>query len=179
MPRRLACLLLDANVIIETFRLGLWPLLVGRCDVYVPRTVLEESLYYIGDDGRHYAIDLLPDITAGRVSLVDASLTDIQRFLEQFDQGYLEGLDPGETEALTFLFAQESITWLICSADAIVFRILGNAVRSEQGISLEEVFTSIGLGRHLKYPFNELFKRKYTQQGFEEGLRNQGFRRRS
>ncbi|MFB3904929.1 MAG: hypothetical protein ACE15E_15870 [Acidobacteriota bacterium] len=178
MPERFACLLLDANVVIETFRMGLWASLVERCELYVPRTVLDEAQYFLDDDQRRCGIDLDPDISSGKVFVVDANLADIHTFIAQFDAGYVEGLDAGETEALTFLFGQESTDWHICSADAIVFRILGNATRTEQGISLEELLSSIGLGRHLKYPFNQVFRRKYSQQGFEEGLQGLGFRRR-
>jgi len=35
MAKRLAFLLIDANIIIEAFRLGVWEALVKNCDIYL------------------------------------------------------------------------------------------------------------------------------------------------
>ena len=60
----------------------------------------------------------------------------------------------------------ETSTWLISSADAIVYRVLGGLRRRHQGISLEEVLDEIGLQRPLAYQYTEKFRDKWTHRGF-------------
>ena len=81
----------------------------------------------------------------------------------------MEKLDDGETESLAQLINSKE-QYLICSADKIVFRILGNLNRSEQGISLEEILQRVGLGVALPRPFTKSYQKEYTGKGFTEGL---------
>jgi len=53
-------------------------------------------------------------------------------FCSKFDPTYMESLDPGEAESLAHLGASKE-TCMICSADKIVYRVLGNLDRSESG----------------------------------------------
>jgi hypothetical protein len=59
----------------------------------------------------------------------------------------------------------------------IVFRVLGNIDRSEQGLSLEEILGSAGLGRKLPSQFKRAFRTQYTAKGVEERLQGRGARR--
>ena len=53
-------LLLDANVIIKLFELGLWDRVVERCEVLVSKIVKEEEAdFYVRDDSR-WPINLSP-----------------------------------------------------------------------------------------------------------------------
>jgi hypothetical protein len=45
VTKRLSFLLLDANIIIELWRLGLWCRLVELCDIHVGKTVVGEADY--------------------------------------------------------------------------------------------------------------------------------------
>jgi len=65
----------------------------------------------------------------------------------------------------------------ICSADKIVYRVLGNMHRAEQGVSLDEVLNQIGLGRKLGREFSREYREQWTQRGFEEGLGDMGLHR--
>ena len=65
---------------------------------------------------------------------------------------------------------------LICSADKIVFRVLGNLKRSDQGISLEEVLQSVGLGIDLPWQFTKRFREEWARKGFGEGLGGIGYK---
>jgi hypothetical protein len=88
---------------------------------------------------------------------------------------YFEKLDPGETESLAYLLRQSDECW-ICSADKIVYRVLGNLGRSEQGVSLEEVLNEVGLGRKLSGGFTRAYREEWTRKGFQEGLGGIGAR---
>lgn len=46
--KKFRLLLLDADVVIELFRLGLWDGIVERCDVHLARIVVEdEAQFYL------------------------------------------------------------------------------------------------------------------------------------
>ena len=64
MTKRLSFLLLDANIIIELWRLGLWNKLVELCDIHVGKTVVGEADFFVDASGNHVAIDLSADIAS-------------------------------------------------------------------------------------------------------------------
>jgi len=70
----------------------------------------------------------------------------------------------GEDETLAFLL-NSAETWKVCAADKAVFRVLGFLDMAEQGVSLEEVLSDIGLGRALDWKFSKRFREKYTKLG--------------
>jgi hypothetical protein len=170
---KLRFLLLDANIVIKLFELGLWNAAVDKCDFLIARTVLEcEAEFYFDDEGQH-AIDLGEDVRAGRVSMVDVPPNELANFLRRFGPLYLERLDPGEAESLAYL-ADRREQCLICSSDAIVFRVLAQLDRPEQGLSLEELLQKIGLGRSIERQFTKAFRMHWTRRGLEEKLRGLG-----
>lgn len=170
--KKFKLLLLDANVVIELWRLSLWEKVVDQCDVHLARTVVGEARFFEDDDGRH-EIDLTADEAARRITVFELHPSEIRDFLSKFDPLYIQRLDPGEAESLGFLFRQ-SDECHICSADAIVFRVLGNFNRSGQGVSLEEILEKIGLGRKLRKQFTRSFRESSTQKGFSDGLGDLG-----
>ena len=95
--------------------------------------------------------------------------SELSKFRSLFDPSYLDKLDDGETESPTFLM-NSSEEFVICSADKIVYRILGNLKRREQGISLEEVLQQIGLGIALPRQFRKEFRLECSTEGFQDGL---------
>jgi len=105
----------------------------------------------------------------------DIRPSELSAFRALFDPSYLEKLDDGETESLSFLINSPE-RFLISSADKIVFRILGNLKRSEQGISLEEILQGVGLGINLPRQFTKLYREEWTQKGFAEGLGGFGYK---
>jgi hypothetical protein len=107
------------------------------------------------------------------ITVFDVPLAAVESFRCGFDASYLEKLDDGEAESLAHLFkGGEERT--ICSADAIVFRVLGNMDRSEQGLSLEEVLQRSGLARQVAWPYTKKFREQWTRRGVEERLYGRG-----
>jgi hypothetical protein len=159
--------LLDANVVIELHRLGLWNAVLERCEVILARTVIDESQFYAGEE-EDVAIDWGPDLP--KIVVVDLEASEIKRFRDRFSPLFLEKLDAGETESLAFLTSTDE-PGFICSSDAIVFRVLGALRMGEQGISMEEVLQQIGLSRQVLRQFSKSFRDLYTRRGFEDGFR--------
>ena len=176
--KKFRLLLLDANVVIEIARQGLWEQMVAKCDIHLAQTVLDESQFYADDQGNRHYIDLTSYVSAKSITLFDLKPSQMQAFCGHFDSVYLEKLDPGEAESLAYLFTQ-SDECKICSADKIVFRVLGSLNRPDQGVSLDEILGQIGLGRRLEREFTKAYKEEWTQKGFQEGLTGLGIHRHS
>jgi hypothetical protein len=168
-----SCLLLDANVVIHLFKCGAWEPLVARTKLQLARTVIGEARFYFDDGGTRVEIDLDSYVKSGAVEVVDVALAELRTFLALFDPSYAEKLDAGEAESLAYLLAAPPET-RICSADAIVFRVLGNLDRGEQGASLEEVLTEVGLARKLPSQFCRKFRLDYNARGVTERLQGTG-----
>lgn len=172
--KRLSFLLLDANVVIYLFELGIWDRLVAECDIHLSRTVIQETQFFMRDGLRH-DIDLSPFEADGRIRVFEVAINDLLAFRQNFDPSYLERLDPGETEALIFAL-NAKVDCLLCSADQIVFRVLGAMDRSELGVSLEEVLQKIGMTRPLKRQFKKAFREAVSGEGFRDSLHGRGTR---
>jgi hypothetical protein len=167
--KKFRLLLLDANVVIEISRHGLWDQVVAKCDIHVAHTVLDEAQFCLDDRGNRSDIDLTPYISSNHITVFDLTPSQISGFRARFGPVFLEKLDPGETESLAYLLDQSS-ECLICSADKIVYRVLGCLGRPDQGVSLEEVLRQIGLSRELAREFTRGYKDEWTKKGFREGL---------
>jgi hypothetical protein len=181
MPKlKFSLLILDAGVVITLHQLGLWQQVVDRCDIHVSRVVAEvESLFHIdansepGDYGQD--IDLGPDIAAGRITRFEVPIDQIRRFRDLFDDSYASGIHDGEAESLAYLFSQPG-DWLISSGDAIVFKVLGNAGRSEDGISLEEILQRLGLSKPVDWQYTKAFRLKFDKVGSTDQIQGRGLK---
>lgn len=169
-------LVLDTNVIIFLLARGIWDKLVEACDVYLAKTIVDETQFYDDENGTRHYVDLSCE---KRVYVFDVPMAEVSSFLQQFEPIYADQLDPGELEALAFLFSS-SETYMICSGDAIVYRTLGRLNRPDQGISLEELLPQIGLSQsNLPYPQTQKFRKYYSQEGFKDSLSGIGLRKKT
>lgn len=174
---RFKLLLLDANIIVELFKQGIWSEVISRCDVHVSETVVGESRFYDNHNEETVEINLQPDRDDERITVHDVSTSSLIRLRSRLGKAMLEKMDAGEAELLCVLDdAPLGEDYIICSADAIVYRYLGASQRSSQGVSLEVILKQIGLGRALDFRFTRVFQEQYCQKGYEEGFTGQAFR---
>jgi hypothetical protein len=172
--KKFKLLLLDANVVIELFRQGLWDSVVERCEIHLSRTVAEcEALFWEDAHEQQHRINITPYAESGEVQIFDIPLSDLRSFRERFGPTYFDKLDPGETESLAYLDRHKNLA-KVSSADKIVYRVLGNLRLTDNGISLEEILDRIGLSRSLPHQFGKAYRKKWSQRGFEEGMRGLG-----
>ena len=173
---KLNLLILDANVIIYLHDIGIWDSFIKTCDIHLPDTVVEEAAFFDDrDETRHY-IDLSDDISKARINTFTVPLSELVEFQNQFDTLYFDQLDPGELEALAYLCKSPN-ELLISSGDAIVYRVLGRLNKGNQGISLEEILTKVGLKQsHLPRQFTKLFRESLTHQGFQDLMAGRGLK---
>jgi hypothetical protein len=173
--KKFRLLLLDANIVIEISRHGLWDQVTERCEIHLAQTVIDEAQFFDDDAGDRIYIDLRKWVESGDIVIFDRTPSQLSGFQGQFDASYLEKLDPGETESLSYLLDQGT-ECLLCSADKIVYRVLGALGRPDQGISLDELLAKIGLSRKLTHEFTRNYREEWTKKGFQEGLQGQGLK---
>ena len=167
-------LLVDANIVIYLFEIGLWEEVLAQCDVHLSETILREALFYTNDDGDQLATNI-ESYRARMTVHPDVQVSEMQRFLGSLGGSLLERMDAGEAEILCIL-SRSLEPYTICSADAAVFRYLGAARQSAQGVSLEEVLTGIGRARQVSPQYRKRFKDEYCRRGFEEGWTQNTYR---
>ena len=166
-------ILLDANVVIRLFELGIWERIAARHHVLLARTVLDESQFYEDAHGRQY-IDWDRWSAAGTFEVRQAPPSEVAAYCRRFGPGYMEKLDAGEAESLVLMRDEPSAR--ICSADKIVWRVLGNTGQSERGASLEELLAESGLTKPLPDRFSRRFRERWTRIGGQERFMGRGDR---
>ena len=165
-------LLLDAGPIIKLFELNLLDKFIDKCDVTIPRTIVEEIVFCGTEDNKTFLEQGLTSYEK-KVKIVDVPLSLINNFYKRFDLTYQANIHPGEKEALAFLL-NTSECYLLCSADKVIFKVLGLMGKSEQGISLEEILEQIGLHQKLEEWYTKQFREKYTKMGQIDAIQNKG-----
>jgi hypothetical protein len=172
MPK-LRLLILDANVVITLHERGIWAEVIGRCDVHLARTVVREAHFVDDDEGDPLAIDLSTDESNKRITVFDVDVDRVREFERSFDANYAAGLHAGEKESLAHL-EESAEDYLMCSGDQIVYKILGNLGRGDQGISVEEVLKAIGLSANLGWNSTKKFRDRYTAEGQTDSIYGKG-----
>lgn len=172
--KKFSLLLLDANVVIVLCELGLWGLVLEKCEVLLARTVFEESFFYVNELGDKVYFSLEEDLNAGRLKVVEVPSAQVVSFTSQFSELYK--IDSREAEALAFLCTSTE-EHSICSADKVVFRILGCLGKGHQGVSLEHILQRCGLTKKLSREFGEEYRIYWTGRGASEGFTGQATKR--
>jgi hypothetical protein len=162
--------LLDAGIVIEAFRLGAWEALIAKYRIAVSQTIVEEAHFYENDKGSRIPIDLRSIASKGDIDVIDVPASDYEAFIKTFNRSYAERLHAGELELLTHLQGLGETECQLCSADGIVFRVLGKMRISERGISLEELFNAIGITKTLEDKYKKEFRLRNTQIGFADSF---------
>ena len=141
MKRFRLLLLLDANVVIHLFRLGIWERVVEACGVHLARTVVEvEAQFYETDDDEKRYFDVGTFVRTGSIAVFDILPSQLTDFRRRFDATYFERLDPGETESLAYLLAQTE-ECRICSGDASVIRTALKLLTSKRWAAMKPSFS--------------------------------------
>ncbi len=96
MPK---CVLLDANIIIEAYKMGVWEKLIEKVEIIVSSIVAhDEALFYSKKEGGvPEPINLKNLIEEGKIKEISASQEVIAEFLNKFDRVFVEGLHLGES----------------------------------------------------------------------------------
>ena len=167
-------LLLDANIVIYLYELGIWDRFTELCEVTLASSVaFDEAQFWEDDEGEehHFKLELKSDIDNGKIKCVKVALQKCWEFAQQF----IYKIDRGEAESLAFLLSERE-EWLISSGDAVVFKVLGRLSRGHQGKSPEEILRQIGLSKELRWEYTKKFREKYTRMGEQDSITGTGLK---
>ena len=177
--RRLTSVLLDAVIVIEAHALGIWSNLVGKVDILVPSTVVRDEAFYFNSKKREkrLAIQISKSIKDGEIMEVAATAEELRSLEGIFDNATLQGLDPGELEALALLKSGKIKGALFCTADGAAIRALALMGHSELGISLERLLQEVGLQKPLDRQYKEDFFRYHLTRGQQDRITGIGLKK--
>ncbi|MFC1875665.1 hypothetical protein ACFL2E_00095 [Thermodesulfobacteriota bacterium] len=101
----LKCVLLDANIIIESYVLGAWEKLIGQTEIFVSSVIInDKARFYSKADGEiPEPINLKKLTSEGKIKEVAATAQEVKGFRDKFDSVFVEGLHDGEAECLALM----------------------------------------------------------------------------
>lgn len=175
----LKCVLLDANIIIEAYELGIWEKLIEKVDISVSSIVAhQESLFYSKkEDGIPAPINLKKLIADGKIKEFSATPDEIAKFLNKFDSVFSESLHDGENESLALILNNKIPDTYFCSSDEAAIKALVMIKCSEKGISFEKLLKETGLQKKLKRQFSEKFFKNALKSGSQNLITGQGLKK--
>ena len=175
----LKCVLLDANIIIESYALGAWEKLVNQTEIYVSSVIVnDEALFFSTKDGEiPEPIKLKKLITEGKIKETSATTQELRGFRDKFDSLFVGGLHDGEAECLALMMYERGTDTYFCSADATAIQALTMIGLSEFGISFESLLKQAGLTKRLRPHFREAFFKQNEKIGFQNLITRQGLKR--
>lgn len=171
---RPSLLLFDTVCIIEAKAQGVWDTLCAQYDVLVPETVVDEAQRFTTDAGRIFAIDLRPEVQAGKCRIVVASGADMRDTVQLWPQEIRDRADPGEVEAITYLRLNNtgSIAFLTADGPAISAASAMSCGYSAQ--SLAAICMSTGIKKNFERRFTDAFVQQHRAAGLQMLLNPKG-----
>jgi|ERR1700675_48728 len=159
--------LLDANVIIESYAIGVWNSLMLSLDIAVPSIITRQEAKYFIVAGKYNPIQLAPLIANNQLRELAADTRELSELINNFGFLFSQSIDAGEHEALALFLAGRCAGHHFCTADAAPIQSLAMLDMSDCGISLEELLQSIGIAK----PLDKQFRKSFFEQQIMEGKR--------
>jgi hypothetical protein len=168
--------LLDADIVIKAYEIGVWSELIDRVQIVVTSIVArDEALFYSKELGKiPEEINLLELIKEGKISELTASNTEISILLDNFDRVFIEGLHKGEVEALALIYSGKALEYNFCSGDKVAIQGLAMIGYSYLGISMEKLLYGVGLQKKLSHGFTDLYFKKWLKIGNQRFVTKNG-----
>lgn len=176
MTMKPRCVLLDASIVIEAYKLDIWGVLIQRVQILVPSMVAnDEALFYKKDIGRiPEEINLIKLIESKSILELSTDVLDLAALDEVFDRGFVENIHPGEREALALLHSGKTGECVFCTSDSAPIRAMAILKLSEKAISFENVLSQIGQTRKLSRQFTEDWFQKQLVLGKQNLITGEG-----
>ena len=167
-------LLLDANVIIYLFEIGLWKAFTKRFDLFVSSEVAREVTHYPDRFGNNPPVNLKSEKVA--ILEIDAqkAYNAIYSTIEISSGG--PDIQMGEIESIALLLKNEHSNLLFCTADvaAVIAACLLGV--KERIISLEEAMIKGGMKKKIKKHFTKDAMKKWKKKGETNLIQGVGLR---
>jgi hypothetical protein len=91
--------LLDACIVIEAYKIGVWKKLIEKVEIIVSSIVAhKESLFHVHEQKREIRepINLKHLIKSGKIKEMSATLKEMAEFSNKFDRLFVSGLHTGK-----------------------------------------------------------------------------------
>lgn len=174
------CVLLDANVVIAAYELGVWDWLVRVFHVRVPSIVVRgEALYYhpLRQPKKKVPINLPAQVQSGTVEELVGTVEDIARVLSVFDRSFVGGIHAGEAEGLALVLASVAGDAQFCSGDALAIQALAMLGLADKAVSFEYLLGGKKTVVPLEAQCTEDYLRRNLAIGQERRITGAGLRR--
>ena len=168
-------LLLDADVIIDLHRLGVWHIIVQKHTISIPSIILHKEAYYYEDaSGKIHPIELEKEIGKS-IQEISCLPEELAEFTEQFDYNVRDSLHSGEKEALVLLQKKKEL--LLCTCDKAAIKALALLDLTNQGISVENLLNKSGVSKKLEPKHTEKYFKLWLTEGSIMKLQGSGFKK--
>ena len=138
-------LLLDADVVIDLYSLGLFEKICRAYDVYVAQEVYEEATYFKKGGSKN------PINIADKVIVIkDVELEGLEKVEKEAKEARLV-IDPGESTSIAYINqAEERMSF--CSCDKAAIKLISYMELEQKSISLEKALKTTGYHGKKLYP---------------------------
>jgi hypothetical protein len=158
-------LLLDANVVIECYRISAWDTLIDSADVSVPSIVAQDEVRFYRRGKVQESIHLPSLIKKGKIKEVSADLNEMLLLRKKLEKVLaMREIHEGELEALAIVSGREE-EYSFVSGDKVAIHALAILDCSDKGDSLEGVLKSIGITKKLNHEFTDSYFRYHLREG--------------
>ena len=173
------CVLVDANIVIKTYELGIWLEIISCCEIIVPSIVVHREALFYSEKKQSIPkdIDLMKLVEKGSIKEVTATKDELEDLYRMFDRVFVEQIDDGEAEALALLKAGKTPQALFCTGDAPAIKALAMLRLGEAGISLETLLMKLGLQKSLNVQFTQSFFEEHLKRGSKNLITGEGLAR--
>ncbi len=169
-------LLLDADIVIELHRMGIWHKFIACNQVTLPSSVFEEAHCYRNKKGRIHPTNLRSDLKAARILKKEATAIEVASVQNQFAPVLAPYLHTGELEAIAILQKEKTPTMKFCTADGTAWWATVLLDLGDRLISCEEALKQSGLMRSVHNKLSEKRFKKELRVYQEYKVRGLGLR---
>jgi len=155
-------LLLDADIVIDLHKIGLWKAVISQYKVHLPSTVIGEIKHY-WKGNEQVAIDLAPEINGGEVVEVSVDPIDQKKVFDLLVSKKVDAIHDGEREALSFMYFHNDETFCIALKDHAAIRAAVVLDIIDKALSVESMLKEAGVLRQ-KFPLPyELTEKRFSK----------------
>lgn len=165
-------LLLDANVVIECYRVSVWDRLLDVTDIVVPSIIAHDEAFYSQNGNIVTPINLPVLIEQNKIREMTASIEDFIAVKETLNEFPLTELHDGELEALAIMQSQQLDEYRFSSGDKTAIHAMCVLGLSEYGISLENILREYGFQKKLEWEFTQEYFKQHVDRGAAIRLQN-------
>jgi hypothetical protein len=172
---RPSLVLLDADVIIDLHKFGVWDEILSSYNVIIFSIILRREAYFYEDDKDHrYPIDLEKD-AGKRFTELSVTAGNLRRFADRFDSVLQAEIHDGEKEAL--LLVSENEEYKFCTCDGPAARALGILGLGDRGISFERLLKGAGITKGLLPKHRKDTMQRYLREGSIMRIQGRGLKK--